>query len=90
MGGSTVFPASETQKIINAVADYADFSGDYTPESNMPHSYNTVTTFAPEFYLTLAGGINNFNQMQAKQCMKQVIDDSFASISRVNPYVYVI
>ncbi|MBQ8825310.1 MAG: phage tail tape measure protein [Ruminococcus sp.] len=90
MGGSTVFPASETQKIINAVADYADFSGDYTPESNMPHSYNTVTTFAPEFYLTLAGGMNNFNQMQAKQWMKQVIDDSFASISRVNPSVYVI
>lgn len=90
MGGSTVFPASETQKIINAVADYADFSGGYTPESNMPHSYNTVTTFAPEFYLTLAGGMNNFNQMQAKQWMKQVIDDSFASVLRVNPSVYVI
>ena len=90
MGGSTVFPASETQKIINAVADYADFSGGYTPENNMPHSYNTVTTFAPEFYLTLAGGMNNFNQMQAKQWMKQVIDDSFASVLRVNPSVYVI
>ncbi|MDE6020012.1 MAG: hypothetical protein K2H01_03300, partial [Ruminococcus sp.] len=50
MGGSTVFPASETQKIINAVADYADFSGGYTPQNTASYSSNTV--FAPVFNLT--------------------------------------
>jgi len=90
MGGSTVFPASETQKIINAVADYADFSGGYTPQNTASYSSNTVTTFAPVFNLTLNGGMSQSNQKQAKNWMKQIVDDAFASVSRTNPALYVI
>ena len=89
MGGSTVFPASETQKIINAVTDYADFSGNYTPQNTSSYS-NTVTTFAPVFYLTLNGGMSQSNQKQAKRWMQQVTEDLFASIGRTNPAIYVI
>lgn len=89
MGGSTVFPASETQKIINAVADYADFSGGYTPQNSASYS-NTVTTFAPVFNLIQYGGISKSNQKQAKNWMKQIVDDAFASVSRTNPALYVI
>lgn len=89
MGGSTVFPASETQKIINAVADYADFSGGYTPQNSASYS-NTVTTFAPVFNLTQYGGMSKANQKQAKHWMKQIVDDAFASVSRTNPALYVI
>lgn len=90
MGGSTVFPASETQKIINAVADYADFSGGYTPQNTASYSSNTVTTFAPVFYLTQYGGMSKANQKQAKHWMKQIVDDAFASVGRTNPALYVI
>ena len=90
MGGSTVFPASETQKIINAVADYADFSGGYTPQNTTSYSSNTVTTFAPVFYLTQYGGMSKANQKQAKYWMKQIVDDAFASVGRTNPALYVI
>lgn len=90
MGGSTVFPASETEKIINAVEDYADFSGGYTPESASIRSFNSTTSYAPSFYLTLYGGTSGTNQKQVKRWMQQTMDDAFASVLRTNPSAYVI
>lgn len=89
MGGSTVFPASETEKIINAVSDYADFSRDYTPYNTVSSNYSSRTvSYAPVFHLTQYGGASGVNQRQVKRWMQQAIDDSFASISRTNPSVY--
>lgn len=91
MGGSTVFPASETEKIINAVSDYADldFSGGYTPESTVESSYSSRTiTYAPVFQLTLNGDTSSSNQKRVKRWVQQAIDDTFASVLRTNPSVY--
>lgn len=89
MGGSTVFPASETEKIIHAVSDYADFSSDYTPYNTVSSNYNSRTvSYAPVFHLTQYGDTSGVNQRQVKRWMQQAIDDSFASISRTNPSVY--
>lgn len=91
MGGSTVFPASETEKIIDAVAEYADFSGGYTPESSVSSSYHSQTvTYAPVFQLTLNGGTSGMNQKQVKRWMQSAMDEVFASVMRTNPPVYAI
>lgn len=91
MGGSTVFPASETEKIISAVSEYANFSGGYTPDSiDHSHYSNRTTTYAPVFQLTLNGGTPGVNQKQVKRWMQSAMDDVFASILRTNPSVYVI
>lgn len=90
MSGSTVFPASETEKIIDAVSDYADFSGGYTPESAPIRSFNSTTSYAPSFYLTMNGGTSGANQKQVKRWMQQAMDDAFASVLRTNPSAYAI
>lgn len=91
MGGSTVFPASETEKIIRAVSDYAnfDFTGGYTPESTVESSYSSRTvTYAPVFNLTQYGGNSGVNQKQVKRWMQEAMDDAFSSVLRTNPPVY--
>lgn len=86
--GSTVFPASETEKIIGAVSDYMDFSGGYTPDSMPAYSYNSATTYAPQFYLTLNGDTSKANQKQVKRWVQQAVDDAFDSVLRTSPSAY--
>lgn len=90
--GSTVFPASETAKIINAVKEYSDLSGGYQPEQSASYRYDSQTTtmLAPTFQLYLSGGMNSGNQRQAKQWMQQIVEEAFASVLRTNPPVYTI
>ena len=89
MGGSTVFPAAETEKIIRAVSAYADFSGGYTPESSATGNYHSSTvTYAPIFHLTQNGSTSGLNQKQVKRWMQSAMDDVFASVLRTNPPVY--
>lgn len=88
MGGSTVFPASETEKIIDTVADYMDFSVGYTPGSTSVRSLNNDITYAPVFNLTQYGGTTIPNQKQVKRWMRQTLDDAFLGMLRTNPPVY--
>lgn len=88
MGGSTVFPASETERIIDTVADYMDFSGGYTPGSTSVRSFNSDITYAPVFNLTQYGGTTIPNQKQVKRWMRQTLDDAFLGMLRTNPPVY--
>lgn len=87
MGGSTVFPAGETEKIIRAVQDYGG-----TPESTSQRSsVSTVMTFAPQFYLTqYGGGTDVVNQRQVKRWMQEALEDAFSGVLRTNPPVYTI
>lgn len=90
--GSTVFPASETEKIIRAVQEYADLSGGYQPEQSTSYRYDSqmTTMLAPTFQLYLSGGMSGSNQRQAKQWMQQIVEEMFAGVLRTNPPVYTI
>lgn len=90
--GSTVFPASETEKIIRAVQEYTDLSGGYQPEQSTSYRYDSqiTTMLAPTFQLYLSGSMNSGNQRQAKQWMQQIVEEAFAGVLRTNPPVYTI
>lgn len=90
--GSTVFPASETEKIIRAVQEYTDLSGGYQPEQSASYRYDSqmTTMLAPTFQLYLSGGMSGSNQRQAKQWMQQIVEEAFAGVLRTNPPVYTI
>lgn len=90
--GSTVFPASETEKIIRAVQEYTDLSGGYQSEQSASYRYDSqmTTMLAPTFQLYLSGGMSGSNQRQAKQWMQQIVEEMFAGVLRTNPPVYTI
>lgn len=88
-GGSTVFPASETAKIIRAVEDYTDFSGGYIPGHTAAMQSSTIS-YAPQFYLSLNGGMSDTNLGKVKRWAQQAVNEAFESVLRVNPSVYVI
>lgn len=90
--GSTVFPASETEKIIRAVQEYIDLSGGYQSEQSASYRYDSqmTTMLAPTFQLYLSGGMNSGNQRQAKQWMQQIVEEAFAGVLRTNPPIYTI
>jgi TP901 family phage tail tape measure protein len=88
--GSTVFPTSETNKIIDAVSENSDFSGGYSPESNTVYSSSSVTNVAPIFNLTLNGDTSSSNRKKTKRWIKEAFEDAISSAQRLNPSAYVI
>lgn len=88
MQGSTVFPAQETEKIVRAVSDYADFSGGYTMEGTSMRNYSNMVSYAPQFSLYLSGGTTDANQKKVKQWVQGAVDDAFSKIIRAYPPVY--
>lgn len=86
--GSTVFSASETAAIIDAVSNY---TAGYTPSNSGSYvSTSTNTTLSPNFQLTLNGGTNQVNKQQVKKWMQDAMEDAFAGVLRMNPSVYAI
>lgn len=81
--GSTVFPASETEKIINAVSDY---SGGYTPQNSV--SNKTVannTTYAPQFVLNMNGAsATDSNKRKIKHWVKEAMRDMLNDMEKIN------
>lgn len=88
MQGSTVFPAQETEKIVRAVSEYADFSGGYTMEGTSMRNYSNMVSYAPQFSLYLSGGTTDANQKKVKQWVQGAVDDAFSKIIRAYPPVY--
>lgn len=83
--GSTVFPASETNKIIDAVQDY---TGGYAPSStrstkNVQTTNNT--TYAPQFVLNMNGAsATNENKRKIKQWVKESLNEVFDNLAADN------
>lgn len=82
--GSTVFPASETDKIISAVQDY---TGGYSPTSSRPNSnvIHNATTYAPQFTLNLNGAsATNENKRTVKRWIKESMKEVFDNLNSDN------
>lgn len=87
--GSTVFPASETNKIVNAVQDYA---GSYQPEtSNFSKIIESNTTYAPQFTLNLNGAsATESNKRTVKRWVKESLNEVFNNLADdISPVVEV-
>lgn len=82
--GSTVFPASETNKIINAVQDYAGYTPEATARAKAVHQVNT-TTYAPQFVLNMNGAsATNENKRKVKQWVKESLNEVFNNLASDN------
>ena len=83
--GSTVFPASETDKIINAVQDY---TGGYSPKQSSRSNGNVIrneTTYAPQFTLNLNGAsATNENKRTVKRWIKESLKEVFNNFDTDN------
>lgn len=81
--GSTVFPASETNKIISAVQDYA---GGYSPDSSRSgKSVQNNTTYAPQFVLNMNGAsATDDNKRKVKQWIKESLSEMFDNLASDN------
>lgn len=82
--GSTVFPASETNKIISAVQDYA---GGYRPDSGRSSgkSVQSNTTYAPQFVLNMNGAsATDGNKRIVKKWIKEAFDEMFNNLASDN------
>lgn len=83
--GSTVFPASETDKIINAVQDY---TGGYSPKQSSRSNGNVIrneTTYAPQFTLNLNGAsATNENKRTVKRWVKESLKEVFNNFDTDN------
>lgn len=77
--GSTVFPASETNKIISAVQDY---TGGYSPKSSSGgRVVQKNTTYAPQFTLNLNGAsATDSNKRTVKQWIKESLEEVFSNL----------
>lgn len=83
--GSTVFPASETSKIISAVQDYA---GGYKPSGATSKTVHNNTTYAPQFTLNMNGSsANNETKRTIMKWIKESMNEVFDNLARDNPAV---
>mgnify|MGYP004464097435 CR=1 FL=1 len=88
--GSTVFPAAETQKVVDAVQAYAGYGYGDDYAADKLYSSSRSTTIIQNFSLTQNGGTSAPNQRQAKRWMQEAMEDAFASVLRTNPAIYTI
>lgn len=88
--GSTVFPAAETQKVVDAVKAYAGYGYGDDYAADKLYSSSRSTTIIQNFSLTQNGGASAPNQRQAKRWMQEAMEDAFASVLRTNPAIYTI
>lgn len=81
--GSTVFPASETNRIINAVQDYA---GGYSPKTSVAGKViQSNTTYAPQFTLNLNGAsATDSNKRTVKRWIKESLNEVFNNLATDN------
>lgn len=81
--GSTVFPASETNKIISAVQDY---TGGYSPKaSSGGRIVQKNTTYAPQFTLNLNGAsATDSNKRTVKRWIKESLEEVFSNLATDN------
>ena len=85
--GSTVFPATETQKVVDAVQAYAGYGYGDDYAADKLYSSSRSTTIIQNFSLTQNGGTSAPNQRQAKRWMQEAMEDAFASVLRTNPAI---
>lgn len=81
--GSTVFPASETNKIISAVQDY---TGGYSPKaSSGGRIVQKNTTYAPQFTLNLNGAsATDSNKRTVKRWIKESFEELLSNLETDN------
>jgi phage-related minor tail protein len=79
--GSTVFPASETDKVIRAVQDYAG----YSPKASAKKVVQNNTTYAPQFTLHLNGAsASKENERTVKRWIKEGLNEVFNNLATEN------
>lgn len=86
--GSTVFPATETNKIVDVVKDYAvqDNTGGYSPKaSSGGRIVQKNTTYAPQFTLNLNGAsATDSNKRTVKRWIKESFEELLSNLETDN------